>query len=92
MNGDSDFNDLMVVEKGSGNRATGHIVGDYNDVDVSQQGTSNWVGTGAGWNAKDGVVISGDYNTTSISQQGPAHMSTVMQTGDMNTSTITQTP
>lgn len=68
LNGGADDNRLYVEKDGTNNKATGHIMGDLNDVNVYQSGEANSVGTD--YNAKDGVIITGNSNMVDIDQTG----------------------
>jgi len=88
MTGGSFDNTLDVEQNGNGNRATGKIVGDFNEVDVKQQGDDNFVGTM--WNAQDGVAITGDNNFVDVDQIGTGHSSLNTITGNGNNVTVNQ--
>ncbi|MDZ7776372.1 MAG: hypothetical protein U5L09_12610 [Bacteroidales bacterium] len=67
---------------------SGAVTGDFNDVDVLQQGSNNSVGSGY-WSA-DGLNIYGSHNSALIKQLGSGDAADVYQLGSHNTSVTIQ--
>lgn len=84
----SDYNDVRLTQDGEDNLFSGYVAGDRNDLDITQSGDYNTIGTGM-WNA-DGVNVWGNYNDVDVHQSGMGHDATVNVTGSWNVSSTTQ--
>lgn len=84
----SDRNELDLVQDGTRNYATGVVAGDGNDINISQTGNNNLVGTN--WYDRDGVAISGNNNDVNIMQTGNGNSSLNNVTGNGNAINVNQ--
>jgi hypothetical protein len=91
---------VNVTQSGDDNQVVGFALGDDNDIDVTQSGNGNFVGSvdysltlGGPPSIDDiasGISVIGDGNTVDITQSGDGNTATANILGNGNTSTITQ--
>jgi len=65
------------------------VSGDYNDIDLMQNGAHNSVFATVPWH-KDGIVVSGSHNTVDVTQNSNNNTATVDVSGVGNSATVTQ--
>ena len=86
----SSNNNVSITKKGNSNYVSGSITnGSFNNIDVTQFGKNNRVGTS--WYTGDGINVTGSYNNVTLSQKGEANMSTNVVVGGGNTISVAQT-
>lgn len=91
---------VNVTQSGSDNQVVGYAIGDDNDIDVTQSGNGNFVGsvdyslplggTPGIDSIVSGISVIGNGNTADITQGGNGNTATANVHGNGNTSTITQ--
>jgi Curlin associated repeat len=87
-NSTSDNNSFVLKQTGMNNAGTGKVAGDNNDIDLTQTGNDNLIGTD--WYTNDGVVIEGNNNMVKVRQLSNDNSSMNTITGNGNTVNVLQ--